>query len=328
MIQKMSKYSYIIYGNTNEFVRIARQDFLKIENVCLMKDPFESKNRVIQMIYKMHTYPQLNRFIELPLKSIWNTHCYISEYASNKPICFIFFAKYATNRQYLHYLKNRYPNCKLVLEFWDLVSKNKKWFPKLSIENIKQDFDLVLSFNKYDCKKYGFTYFNGETHSKQDLKQEHIESDVVFIGRGKGRENKLIKIYDMIKKAGYKPFFYVVNNDYKKYRHDDMIFTNKLMPYMELLQHEVNSRCILELVQDGQYGFSSRAKEAFVYNKKLITDSLIVKDQRFYPSKDICFIEKPEDIDLRILEDNSEVNYGYNDDYSCEKVIELIESVI
>lgn len=322
------KYNYIVYGNTNEFSKITRQDFLKMGDAVLKEDPYESKSSLMQMIYKAHTYPYINRYVELPLKKIWNNYCFKPEFLDNKPFCFLFFPKYATNRQYLHYLKKTYPDCKLVLEFWDLVSNNKKWFPKLSIQNIKRDFDLILSFNKYDCEKYGFVYYEAETHSKLNIKQEKDESDVVFIGNIKGRMNKLMKIYDIIENAGYRPYFYVVDSNYKKYSHKNIVFTNKRMPYKDVLQHEVNSRCILELVQEGQYGFSSRAKEAFIYNKKLITDSLIVKDQRFYPSKDICFIEQPEDIDLRILEDNSEVNYGYNDDYSCEKVIEIIESVI
>ena len=324
------KYNYIFYGATNDFTKTEFSEYYKMEGVQVKEDPFESDSRALQLIYKAHTYPYLNKYIELPFKGIWNKKCRVKDFHNNKPLCFVFFPKYALNKQYHKYLRQTYPGCKLVLQFWDLVKKNKMWFPKLDIDYIKEEFDLVLSFNKYDCEKYGFTYFNGETASKQDItpSKNGYESDVVFIGRTKGRYEKLMKIYDMVTDAGFTCYFYVVTDNGEKYSHGDIIFTKKLMSYREVLQHVVDSRCILELVQEGQYGFSSRAKEAFIYNKKLITDSLIVKDQRFYPSKDICFIEKPEDINLDILRDTTEVDYGYDDDYSAGKVIELMETLL
>ena len=323
-----AKYNYIFYGDTNEFAHITLRSLNLYSNVVVKCDPFESKSKAFNWLYKSHTYPYVNRYIELPFKKIWNNQCAIPDFSNDRPLCFVFQPKYTTNRQFLSYLRDTYIDCKLVLEYWDLVDKYKKWFPKMNIEHIEEDFDLVLSFNKYDCEKYGFTYYNAETQEKQNIKQDREESDVVFIGNGKGRISKLIEIYDIVTSAGYKCFFYIVDSEYKKYNHGDIIFTKKLMPYMDLLQHEINSRCILELVQEGQCGFSSRSKEAFIYNKKLITDNKIVKDQRFYPSKDICFIEKLEDINLDILRDNTEVDFGYDNDYSCGKVLELIESIV
>ena len=98
------------------------------------------------------------------------------------------------------------------------------------------------------------------------------------------------------------------------------------MPYGEMLEKTINSRCVLELSQDKEYGFTSRSQEAIIYNKKLITDSLIVKEQKFYPSKDILFINDVADINPDFVKEMNEVDYGYNGEYSPLRMIENIEA--
>ena len=324
------KYNYIFYGASNGFVELMMGEYNDMDNAALMEDPFVSNNKFLKCLYKAHTYAYTNKYFEIPFKGIWNRHCSIPEKFDARPICFVFFPKYTTNKELHKYLRKTYPGCKLVLQFWNLVSRNIGWFPNLDLDYIKKEFDLVLSFDKNDCITYGLQYYDAQTPRKQNLKMstDKYESDVVFIGRGKNRNEKVNEIYDMLTEAGFSCYFVIVEKERKLYTDNGIIYTNKLMPYGEILQHVVDSRCVLEIVQDGQYGFSCRSKEALIYNKKLITNNKIIKDQRFYPSKDICFFEKSDDINLDMLRDYTAVDHKYKDDYSNEKVIELIESIL
>ncbi len=320
------KYNYIIYGITNDFYRHSFSDLLDLSNCKLCTDPFDSKIKIFNMLYKAHSYPQITRYVNLPFKSLWNRFCKFDFFHNDNPICFVFTPKYITHTYLFNYLRNKYPTCKIVLAFRDIVARNKTWFPQLDMKKVKDDFDLVMSYNKYDCEKYGLTYFNTEA-SKIDVavSKDYPESDVVFIGTAKDRLQEIIKAYDILSESGFKCFFYVVLPKGQRYVHKGIIFTNKGMSYDEMLSHTVNSRCVLELSQKNEYGFTSRSQEAFMYNKKLITDSKIVKDQRFYPSPHIQFIESADQINPDFLNDESLVDYKYKNEYSPIKTLEILE---
>lgn len=325
------KYNYVFYGATSfytgaGFLKTSFQEMDALENAVVRGDFLESDNRLLQLLFKLHTYPQFNRFIEIPWKSIWTKHCFKFTFRNNNPICFIFEVKYFDQDYFFDVLKRRFPGCKFVITFRDLYERKKQQFSTIDINTLHKKFDLVMSYDKGDCEKYGMTYFNLEA-SMQPLKiaKDYPWSDVIFIGRAKGRTDRIIKAYDILSAAGLKCFFYVVGEQNIK-QHGDIIFTNRIMPYQEMLEHTMNSRCVLELSQVGEYGFTSRSQEAIMYNKKLITDSLIVREQKFYPSKDILFISNVDEINPDFVKDQSEVNYGYDGEYSPVRLLENIES--
>ena len=320
------KYNYVFYGATNSFLKNTFSD-LEISPCGEVKGDFlESENKILQIMFKIHTYPQFNRFFSIPFKGIWLNKCFKFKFNDNKPICFIVGDKYYNQDFFFDYLRKKYDDCKIVITFRDLYLSKKKRFPDMNIEELKEKFDLVMSYDKGDCKKYNLVYFDLEATKKYiDRASDYPWSDVIFIGRSKGRLNRIIKAYDILSNAGLKCYFYVVGeNRISKYK--NIIFTDKIMPYGEMLEKTINSRCVLELSQDKEYGFTSRSQEAIIYNKKLITDSLIVKEQKFYPSKDILFINDVADINPDFVKEMNEVDYGYNGEYSPLRMIENIEA--
>lgn len=320
------KYNYVFYGATNSFLKNTFSDLEASPYGEVKEDFLESKNKILKIMFKIHTYPQFNRFISIPFKGIWLDKCFEFKFSDNKPICFIVGDKYYNQDFFFDYLRKKYSDCKIVITFRDLYDSKKRRFPDMNIEELKKKFDLVMSYDKGDCKKYGLVYFDLEATKRNIHKSsDYPWSDVIFIGRSKGRLNRIIKAYDILSNAGLKCYFYVVGeNSISKYK--DVIFADEIMPYEEMLEKTINSRCVLELSQDEEYGFTSRSQEAIIYNKKLITDSLIVKEQKFYPSKDILFINDVADINPEFVKENSEVDYGYDGEYSPLRMVENIEN--
>ena len=101
--------------------------------------------------------PITNKFIELPMKSIWNRWVFREKFDNDNPICFIFFAgrNKEINNGVIYYLRSKYKNCKMVLFYQDLVKKSA--LPQ--IEKIRNQFDLILSFDQLDVKKYNLLYY-------------------------------------------------------------------------------------------------------------------------------------------------------------------------
>lgn len=324
----MSKYNYVFYGATNRFLRDTFREMDELDNATVRGDFLDGDHPILGKLFKFHTYPQFNRIVNLPGKSIWLNHCFHFDFPEERPICFIFEMKYYNQDFFLNYLRKTYPNCKLVITFRDQYERKKGRFKDLEIEDLFKKFDLVMSYDKGDCEKYNMIYFNLEASLKQlEKAPDYPWSDVVFVGRAKGRIERIIRAYDILSSAGLKCYFYVVGEKDVKH-HGDIIFTDKIMPYEDMLNNTINSRCVLELSQNREYGFTSRAQEAIMYNKKLITDSLIVREQRFYPSKDILFINDVNEINPEFVKDSSVVDYGYDGDYSPVRLIENIESHI
>ena len=318
-------YNFVIFGITNEFYRHSFADLKKLKNVVIREDIYENKNKLLYYLYRVHTFPKTK--LRWPFTSVWDKRSFHQQFANDDKTCFVFMPKHANRKTYFEYLRKEYPGCKLVMMFRDRVDRNLSWFPYLRIDDIKKDFDLVYSYNKYDCEKYGLIYFNTEA-SKEDLvaKSKDTWSDVVFIGNVKDRLDKILSAYKKFKNVGLKTDFYIVGAPKeKRLSENGIVFADKGVSYTEMLDRTVNSRCVLEVSQPGEYGFTSRAQEAFMYNKKLITDSLIVKDQRFYPSEHILFYKSVDDIDPEFVKNLSMPDYKYNDDYSPIRVIEQIE---
>lgn len=323
------KYNYIFYGVTNDFYRHSFADFAKIGNALALGDFFESNYKLLNILFKIHTYPQTNKYFDLPFKTIWNKNCFKFDFKNDRPICFIFEAKYFGQWSFFQYMREKYPECKLVISFRDLVHKYLMSYPRMKLGQMRKDFDLLMSYNKYDCEEYGMNYFNTEA-SKENIvvDNNYPWHDVVFIGAIKDRKEIIEKAYDILTNAGINCFFYVYCHDKLPPKHGNIIYTKQRMPYSDMLKHSVNSLCILELSQKHEYGFTSRAQEAFMYNKRLITDSLIVKEQPFYSDKNVQFISDVSEINPDFIKNPEKVDYGYTGEYSPIKMIETVEKLL
>lgn len=318
-------YNYVIFGITNDFYRHSFADLKKLDNVLLREDVYENKNKVAYYIYRLHTFPYSK--VQWPLTSIWDQKSYNGHFDNLNKMCFVFMPKHANRKSYFSFLRKKYPNCKLIMMFRDRVDRNLSWFPNLDIQEIKKEFDMLYSYNKYDCEHYGLRYFNTEA-SKETLIPRSTEewSDVVFIGNVKDRLDKILDAYRIFSDAGLKTDFYVVGvPKERRFAGEGIVFADKGISYADMLERTINSRCIFEVSQPGEYGFTSRSQEAIMYNKKLITDSLIVKDQKYYPSPHIMFYRNIDEIDPGFVKNQEMPDYNYQDDYSPVRVIEQIE---
>ena len=319
-------YNFVVFGITNDFYRHSFADLKSMPNVIIREDIFESRCKAVYYLYRLHTFPRIS--LEFPFTSVWDSVSYRNEFKDSQNLCFIFMPKHANRTSYFSLLRRTYPGCKLVMTFRDRVDRNLDCFPNLTIESLRDNFDLIYSYNKYDCQKYGFLYFNTEA-TKEDISpgDERDWSDVVFVGSAKDRYERIIEAYKIFQNAGLKTDFYIVGAPRKsRFNAPGITFADRNMSYSEMLERTINSRCILEISQSGEWGFTSRSQEAIMYNKRLITDSLIVKEQKYYPSKNIYFFNNISEIDPLFPLENGEVDYGYEGDYSPKKFIEQIEA--
>lgn len=326
------KYNYVIFGLPGEFFELQIMELLGLENVvwvpglmCHMRNP-------MKFMYRAHTSWKINDHIPLPFKKIWNPHYFKSSFKNDRPICFVFFSSPENYDLgafgYLEYLRYQYPKCKLVLYFMDLVDAHYARCHGFCLDDIRKNYDLVLVYNKADAEKYGFQYYSGHISKLPVTKSKNYpRSDAIFVGRAKDRLPLLLDVYQKLKENGMQCDFHITDVPKEQQRFPDDIVYNRPMPYREMVQRSVDSRCILEVVQKGAVGFTSRCSEAIMYDKLLITNNPIIFDLKFYNPQWMQYFESADDLDLGFIERNCDtLNHRYAGELSPLKLLELIEN--
>lgn len=172
---------------------------------------------------------------------------------------------------------------RLVYWYWDPVSGC------VNPKRIDRKYCELWSFDKADCEKYHMnfkeTFF--VTNNKEIKKQRsHTEYsyDVLFVGRDKGRAERLAKIQKELEENNLTTYFYVVAT--KPY-YISAKKMKKQLDYQKILDMLQSSRAILEINQKNQSGLSMRAMESIFFAKKLITDNAAIMQSEIYRSENI-----------------------------------------
>ena len=123
-------------------------------------------------------------------------------------------------------------------------------------------------------------------------------------------------IYHKLTGAGMNCQYYLVGvPKEQQIPYPGIVYSDRFMPYREMLEHTVNTGCVLEVNQEGADGYTSRFLEAVMFNKKLVTNNLAIKETQFYNCDKIQLFRKAEDIDIEFVRKGSKgVDFHYNNE--------------
>lgn len=318
------KYNYVILGSEADFYMASYADLFNCSYAKYLWRRIDTDSPIITSLYRVHMSPITNKFIELPMKSIWNRWIFREKFNNDNPICFIFFAgrNKEINNGAIYYLRSKYKNCKMVLFYQDLVKKSA--LPQ--IEKIRNQFDLILSFDQLDVKKYNLLYYP-LVYSKTDIKKSDIpKSDIYFVGKAKDRLEDIREVYSRLKDSGLKCDFHITGVSPEDVREDGIVY-NMPVSYEENLQRIKASKCMLEIMQKGGHGYTLRYCEAIMYDKKIITNNPEIKEAPFYSEQRIQVFENPHEITSDfVLEGEGKVDYGYKDKLSPKRLLDFLDN--
>jgi hypothetical protein len=321
-----NQYNFVFFGSNQDLYKIAYNDIIGLDYVRYVATPYHYKNAFLKLVFKLHLNPRINRYIKLPFKNIWNSGYYKHDFNNSNPICFIFFHEWTQYERFglVKYLRKTHSHSKIVCFFQDLVHLEKN----IDINHIKVVFDVVISFDHIDAKKYNIPYhptvysyclFEGENNAQK--------SDVYFLGSAKNRLDKIGLIYQYLDSIGYKCDFYVTNVDKKDQSNYQGINYISQMSYEENLQHVLNTECILEVTQDDATGYTMRTWEAIMYNKKLLTNNIEIKYAPFYNPSNILVFDNTEGIKKELVFFNNisrNTDHKYKHEISPLKLLDFI----
>lgn len=318
-------YNYVIFGSDEDFYKISYADIFKLDNARYLYKPLDIDNSTLTFLYRLHKSSILNKYISLPFKNIWNPFQFINSFNNSNQICFIFFAgrRELLSRSFISYLRKEYTNSKFVFFLQDLVSKQRD----INIDEIKSNFDLVLSFDHGDVLKYGLVYYPlVYSKPKDKLLQGVIESDVYFVGKAKNRLKEIIATYEFLSDNGFVCDFHITGVEQKQQIYKDKINYCMQMPYIDNLRHILKTKCLLEIMQKEGTGYTLRVCEAIMYDKKLLSNNKELGKAPFFKKNNISIFNDPTKIDLSFLSKDVEfVDYEFKNKLSPLNMLDYID---
>lgn len=320
-------YNYVIFGLNTDYYIAAYYDIFHLENVRYIGGAMQYTNKTMEMLYRYHTTPRINDYVRLPLKNIYNSRYFVNNFARDLPLCFLFFG-YMRGKilewGYYEYIKKRFPGSKLVCYFQDLVFTNKH----LNVNDFRRYFDLILSFDPEDARKYHFLYYPLVYSSRCpfNLSEEYPSGDVFFAGKAKDRLPEIITAFETLRGANLKCDFHIMEVQCADSPYRDEIHYCNYMPYEEYLCRLKAANCNLEIMQRGGRGYTLRASEAIVYRKKLLSNNLELLHAPFYNQSYISVFHDPKHIDIGFAEKREhDINYNFTEPISPVALLRFIE---
>ena len=331
-----SNYKYVFFNSPcnklridkSEYNMICVRDLEKMDNVQMVSYPLDWACYPIRYLFAVHHSAKLNSKFELPFKNFWFPFYFKNKFNKYEKLCFVFARTLPL--EYMYYLRKKYPNAKFVKITRDLIENGHKWYPEYTEEVLNKVFDIRISYDKNDAKRYGIHYWP-QYESKIEIKENKIPKyDVFFVGKAKDRLPRLMNIYNAFKKNGYTCNYYLTEvKPEQKVELPGIEYATRELSYREVLERISNARCILDINQKNAVGYTARVLEAIMYNKLLLTDNMTVKNMEYYDTGYMQCFEDENKIDFSMFEHVFEdVDYEYEGEFSPVYLLQFIDKLL
>lgn len=228
-------------------------------------------------------------------------------------------------KEYLLSLKERH-HIKYVL-----IYLNPRAVSGKEVYDFEKIADIVFSYDKEDAEKYGFEFFPTVYSAPQlpanFLSAQDSECDLVYFGGENGRLQELLECFKVIEKSGIRYDFTVVGTEKSNRKYEDKICYSASVPYSVILDKELRSNTILEVLSSKQKGTTLRAMEAVFLNRKFVTNNADLVNMPFYDPRYMKIYNKPDEIDFDFIKKREPISYEYHGECSPIRIIERIREI-
>lgn len=321
------KYNYIIAGGSAfydvVYDNLKRLPYVKYHNSFLSG----INSKINRFLIKLNFNLKVNKFFKTPLDFLVFDKLYPSSFKDDKPLCFVFFeCQFAViNTSYIYFLRKHYPSAKIVLYMQDVISS----LPYYNVKDYKKKFDLILSYDKGDCRRYGFLYYpTPYSIIKVNQSIDDIDDiDVFFCGAGKNRYSEIMEAYRKCIKEGLKCIFFITGVPKDEQIAGEGLVYDQIISYKRNIAYVRKSKCILEIMQKNADGYTLRLWEAIMYNKHLLTNNINIVNSDYYMVNNIHLLT--EDIPIKKwINSNVVYNNSLKENLSPKHLLEFIDNKI
>ncbi len=319
---------YVFFDAIYDQGHILMRDLEKHPDCHVVYHDRKFQNRFAILAHRILFSVRVERMFRIPFKYFWLKLLYRNHINSNTKVITLAWNWYT--KKWIDFLKASYPNAKLVLVLRDTVLAKKAYIKDFQIEEVKQLFDLILSYdNMHDVPVYGLTYAPVYMSVMEELKttKHECKYDTCWIAWSKDRMPLTNTLYQQFTAHGLRLFWYI----YKAKEHDklpdsDIIYADRYLDRVEMLKKQLESNCILEVLKGDAHSCTLRFWEAIIYNKKLYTNWKGALDSPYYDPRYIKVFDSPDDIDYDFIKERIDVDYHYQGELTPLRYLEIFEN--
>ncbi|MBP3231261.1 MAG: hypothetical protein J6M33_03095 [Anaerovibrio sp.] len=204
-------------------------------------------------------------------------------------------------RDLIEYLQERNPKAKIIVYYESIIGRKNRKHPARykGINNLE-----FVTFDKGESEEldiryvqfyYDPMYFDANSPSVSEwirLKGNFdIKQDVFFVGRSYDRIGKLVDIHSFFEATGIKDKMVIMKSPHHLYQPKyQKYMTDKRMAYSDVIREIFQSKCVLEVLREGQRSMSYRPIEAVVWGKKLITNNIYAAEYDMYSQSNVFIL--------------------------------------
>lgn len=309
----------------DEFNAVCLRDAEGMEGVQVIQCQLQYSSRFIRRVELRHE--KWAEKYHFPFKNLWYPFFFKPGFKEDKPYCFIVASRWLPI-DYVRYLKRKYPDCRLVRLYRDLMRVEME-IKGYSEEEAARLYDLRFSYDPEEAEAYSIEQLTGPASKIEVLRTDKALCDVFFCGSAKKRLPKIVEAYDRLSEAGLECHFIVAFSEpSERVERPGIEYRDTYLNYTDILHWTVNSRCLLEINQDGASGVTPRFLEAVMYDRLLITDNEKVRSSKYYDPKYIHVVSGMSEINPGFVKGAEKADFKYSGEFSPVELINRIDRLL
>lgn len=211
-------------------------------------------------------------------KQIWYTDKFVG-----KDINYIVVWDTLITKEYLNWLKEKFPEAKIIYKYTNMVGKANHLHP----EEVPDGIEL-WTYDAYDSKKYKLHLQHSLVYFPSFLKPlKEPQYDLFFIGKDKGRGDKLIEFEKKLNSMGIKTKFIITADRATSKKKD---YYQKEISYSHIIDYLTESKAVLNITMENQQGLTVRDMESAFLGIKLITTNKHIKNSILYCKENVFIL--------------------------------------
>lgn len=176
--------------------------------------------------------------------------------------------------EYIEWIHKKSPSSRVILSYENRADKT---IHPDSVPSYVEKW----SYDKDDCNEYNMRWKKPSFFLEYKRKPKvNPKYDILYVGRDKGRADRLFEIEKALNKMGLKTLFHICAD--RKYLRFKKPFYKRVLNYEEYLALLVDSKAVLNIVPDGQQSVTQREMEAAFDGMKCITNNKGILDFELY----------------------------------------------
>lgn len=292
----MGKFNFVFYSAHFDFLDPMLPACALKYYIELRGEGLHTNSKLKKLLFNLHWSKKVNGIINLPFRRIWYKQMCRTYFSNNNPVVRVFLSSQYTHRDngaLISYIKCHYPDDKIVNLHLDIVKTDVLKTPDPRV-------DLHLSYDRNECEKYGFTFWDGPYYTPRQTVTlpSQFDYDVYFLGYAKNRLTEIIAVFDTLTAKNLKCLFMIAGvPKCDRKPHAGLVYLDKPIPYSQNIENIQRSKCILELMQGNTSAATLRACEAVAYKRKLITNCRLNETAKeLFCAENMLIFSNPDEI--------------------------------